>query len=401
MNRSDFQKCIMLFSLALIMSSQLLSQGFSYRSMTRGADTGELYINCKWYITPEFVIRNGLFRSDDHGRSLTLQRDANWVEESGALFGDPVSGALFQAPFHFPDSIGVSFDYGFTFETRYHQDIYNTAAGSEAGILFVQSSGLYLGADYANNFTLQMPDTYALQLHDTGILPGELFCLGSPVNNPLHLGYSCDYGQNFTYTDVVLPGITCDFAQIDIHRGAVPGELYFIVWKCPDTVVLFHSPDYGQQVTQQHILTDMSYYLYYTAGRSPGSFYFARLNECCFTPNTYPGLWIDASFDHGVNFTTYYHDLTLLATRVTQHPSGSFHAILNPSGEVLTLGYNLFLTGAEASLVSLTGRTLFRIRLPDGKGPATLPVGPVPKGMYILLITSQNKPLITEKVIIR
>ena len=187
------------------MSGSLFSQ-WSSRHMTRGADTAEIYLSCQWYADPSYITWNGIFHSTDNGQTLTMQRKSNFLVEAGLIFGDSVSGALYQIPFHSQDTFGVSYNYGVTFEKKYFNDIYFETAGCMAGELYLSGYGLFRGVDYGNNFTWQSAYD-SLKLQDVGTLPGELYWLKSPVRNPLKLAYSSDYGQTYSINDVILPGL--------------------------------------------------------------------------------------------------------------------------------------------------------------------------------------------------
>ena len=168
MKTITFYRILLVVVMSLLLPQFSFCQGLSTRNLTRGADTGEIYLSCQWYSDCHNTI-NGIFRSIDNGESLSVQRKTIWAIGAGPIFGDSVSGALFLIPYNSIDTFGISFDYGKTFEKKYYHNIYEGASGCMAGELYVQGFGLYHGTGYVQYFTLQITND-SLRLQDVGAL---------------------------------------------------------------------------------------------------------------------------------------------------------------------------------------------------------------------------------------
>src|ERR1035437_6400663 len=302
------------FFLTLTDSSQYY---YSSRHATRGADTAEIYISCQWYNDSNYITWNGILHSIDNGEHLSIQRKTNWLVESGFIFGDSVSGGLFQIPFIGQDTFGISFDHGVTFNKKYFNDISGEVAGCMAGEVYIQGWGLYRGINYGDTFTPE-PGGDSLPIQEVGTLPGELYAYKqiNPSDRPIGLAFSHDYGQTFSVSNLIIPGNPL-FDECDLTRGTLPGELYLVVWYDRFHAALYHSFDYGQTITLQSDMPQTLDELLFTAGRTPGTFYYVRREVV----ETYSWLWIYFSRDYGVTFTTYFHDLNSTYTEIS--PKGN------------------------------------------------------------------------------
>ena len=379
---------IFLFFLMVHLFSHSISshaQYYTNRYLTRGADTAEIYLSCQWYADVNYITWNGIFRSADNGKTLSVQRKTNFMIEGGTIFGDSVAGVLYQIPFIGQDTFGVSFDYGVTFEKRYFNDSYKRAAGCLAGELYISGWGLYRGTDFGNNFTWQS-DNDSLQLRDVGTLPGELYSTQHAGYNPLKLAYSNDYGQTFSITEIPLPGILPMYDECDIHRGTEPGELYITVWKNLDSIALFHSFDYGHTLELKNQIHFTSSEMWFTAGRTPGSFYYVH-REICGTPPCYHScIWIYFSRDYGVTFTTYFHNLDSVYTGVSSAQEGLAEPKVfpNPATNRVTfrLGEPLPEKSARVTLYDLFGKPVAEALLPQGASEITMDTQNLAAGIY-------------------
>lgn len=383
---------VLVLLISLFLAQSTFSQYYSKRHLTRGADTAEIYLSCRWYTDVNYITWNGIFHSTDNGKTLSVQRKTNWEVESGMIFGDSVSGALFQIPFHSIDTFGISFDYGMTFEKRYFNDIYEETAGCLAGELYIYGFGLYRGTDYGNNFTWQS-DNDSLRLQDVGALPGELYMIKDVGYNPLKLAFSNDYGQTFSIRQIFLPGIPSMFNECDIHRGTAPGEFYCVAWKSLDTIALFHSFDYGQTLTFQSYMFQPYDEIVYTAGRTPGTFYYVRREICGTPPCFHSCLWIDFSRDYGVTFTTYFHSLDSLYTGVPQKEIlPELKIFPNPATNQVTFRFGGKLSDGDSkiTLYDLVGKPVAEGILPKGRMEVTLDTRNLAAGLYCYRVTNDK-----------
>ncbi len=384
MKHSSLKSIIAIFLLMVVFTRASYAQ-YSSRHLTRGSDTAEIYLSCQWYADPDYTTWNGLFRSTDNGQTLSVQRKTNWLVEAGEIFGDSSSGVVFQIPFIGQDTFGVSSDYGVTFVKKYFHNIYKKAAGCMAGELYITGFGLYHGTDYGDTFTLQSTND-TLLLQDVGALPGEVYAAKKIGWNPLKLAYSNDYGETFSITDVTFPGLPGMYDYCDIHRGTAPGELYFVIWKSYWEIALYHTFDYGQTVTLQSERDQNYDEILYTAGRTPGTFYYARREVCGPTPFQHSCIWIYFSRDYGVTFTTYYHELDSLYTAVDRNEVLPKPTIFpNPSREKITIKLPGILKSCNThiTLYDIFGRVVASVTVTSGSSEVTLDTSQFAPGSYL------------------
>jgi hypothetical protein len=383
-----FQLAILLFSLTL--PQLLIAQYYTNNHFTRGADTAEIYLSCQWYMDQNNIPWNGIFHSIDNGETLSIQRKTNWYVECGSIYGDSMPGALFQIPFHSADTMGVSFDYGKTFETKYFHIVSNSIAGCMAGETYTKSWGFYHGTGYGANFSFQSEND-SLRLQDVGTLPGEFYCIKTPGgnNNPIKLAYSNDYGQTFSIKEVFFPGMPPLIDECNIHRGTEPGELYFVVWETYYTIALFHSTDYGQTVTFQSFLPFTKNEFWSTPGKTPGSYYYAQTDVCW----DHSCLWISFSRDYGVTFATYYHDLDSTFTSISHKEIlPDLSVFPNPANDHITLRLDGRPAGEDFQIVvyDFFGQPVLDGILRQGQSEVVFDTRNISAGLYYYRITSGN-----------
>ncbi len=394
---------ILLLLINFSLSSSSFSQYYSSRHLTRGADTAEIYLSCQWYGDPNYITWNGIFHSTDNGQTLSVQRKTNFMVESGTIFGDSATGVLYQIPFIGQDTFGISFDYGVTFEKRFFNDIYEKAAGCMAGELYINGWELYHGTNYGNNFTLQS-NFDSLRLQDVGTLPGELYWLKSPVRNPLKLAYSNDFGQTYSIHDVILPGISTMFDDYAIHRGTEPGEIYFVIWPDHSGFKIFHSFDFGQTITFQSFVDTTSGEIFYTAGRTPGTFYYVRREICGFLPCFYSCIWIYFSRDYGVTFNTYYHNLDSTLTGITRKDiHQELKVFPNPAANKVTFRPSGSLPEGDVqiNIYDFFGNKVAEAILSKGQPEITLDIRNVAPGVCYYETTQKQRRQTGKLVILR
>jgi len=398
--KTFFFKLPVIASIILVIPAHsAFSQYLTKRHLTRGADTAEIFLNCEWYTDTSNITMNGIFYSIDNGKTLSIQRKANRYVENGMIFGDSVSGILYQAPLTSQDTFGVSFDYGVTFEKRYLQNIYITAAGCMAGEIYISGFGLYRGTDFGNNFTWQS-NYYSLKLQDVGTLPGELYWIKNLGHNPFDLAYSNDYGQTYSLRQITLPGMPAWLSECDLHRGTMPGEFYIVAWKVIDTIAIFHSFDYGQTVELISYIPfgEFALEIWFTAGRTPGSFYYIQRGYCP-PPNWHACLYINFSRDYGATFSTYCHDLHDLYTGVPQKEIlQELNVFPNPAANkvIFRFGGKLPDNDSKITLYDLTGRAVADGRLPKGQTEVTLDTRSLAAGLYCYNVTCVIKSSISH-----
>jgi hypothetical protein len=263
-----------------------------------------------------------------------------------------------------------------------------------AGEMYINGYGLYRGTDYGSTFTLQSNND-SLRLQDVGTLPGEVFMYkqDAGILNPIKLAYSSDYGQTFSISQVLFPGMPSSFMEFDIHRGTTPGELYFVIWKTFDTIAIFHSVDYGHTVTlQSYRSKKVNQYdeVFFTAGRTPGSFYFARSIHCGPYSGDHACLWIDFSRDYGLTFTSYYHELDSTYTGVNYNEGLSELKVFpNPANDHVTFRIGGKVTDCDTKFIiyDLVGKPIIEGILQKGQMEITLDVKNLAVGFYCYKLT--------------
>jgi len=360
---------------------------YSSRHATRGADTAEIYISCPWYWDHSTAITwHGIFHSFDNGKTLSVQRKTNDAVERGNIFGDSLPGALIQAPFLSADSLAVSYDYGIHFQGKYFHLAPLTVAGCMAGEVYIQGWGLYRGINYGDSF-IHEPGGDSLTIQEVGTQPGDLYSYKqiSPTNRPIGLGISHDFGQSFNISALTIPGNPV-FDECDLTRGTLPGELYLVVWYDRFHSGLYHSFDYGQTITFQSEMDLTLDELFFTGGKSPGSFYFIR--RVIF--DTHSRLYIYFSRDYGVTFTTYFHDLDSVYTGITsKRDTSKFRISPNPAKNKLFIGSNnqdrneFFVT-----LLSITGNQIMKDQFIH-RNEIEMDISTLPAGIYLVRIDSK------------
>jgi len=410
------------FAILFCISDSGFSQPYSHRNLTRGADTSEIYLLCFWY-KDQNTLWSGIFRSTDNGKTISVQRKMNYWEEGGSIYGDPEPGALFQIPYRGGgDTLGISYDYGRTFQGKFFQGICASSAGGSSGEVYIGGYGLYRSSDFGSTFT-QKSNIDSLKLQEVGLIPGEVFAYKWPyINGPLGLEFSHDSGTSFTLSFLTFPGIPL-FEECDIHRGTQPGELYFFVWKSLDTISIFHSTDYGQNLSFKSSVPRAIFAteeIFYTAGKKPGSVYIVRRESCGTLNFPYTCLWIDYSSDYGATFTTYYHEFDSTYTSIqNQNTQNQLNIFPNPVSDHLIISFNetnskFPLESSHESFASSNknhenavfniyntqGYLMLEGAIPVNGGSSQIDISIWPRGLYILRLIYKQQVHV-EKIILK
>ena len=103
-----FLRTILLLAITIALGKPIFPQVFEFRRIAAGVDTAEIYISCYWY-GDEPTPWRGVFRSDDNGKTLSVQYKDLWP---GEIFGDSLSGTLYLS------GPVVSHDFGYTWEYK-------------------------------------------------------------------------------------------------------------------------------------------------------------------------------------------------------------------------------------------------------------------------------------------
>jgi hypothetical protein len=400
-----------LLKVFLLSANSSNAQIFDWRHIAKGADTAEIYITCAWYQDTQ-QWWGGIFRSTNNGESFTIQKKYNYPQEEREIFGDSTEGALFQFPY--TGGIGISYDYGATFESRSvpQLDYLSGIGGCTSGEFYFTGQILpltiviYHMTNFGDSSKLigTFPDS--LNIREPGSIPGEVYAIQWPYyggqSDTLGLALSIDSGKTFTvnYLDTSIVGY---LRHHTLASGPAPGELYLAASDNSAWYHILHSVDYGQTFEEKYsFLFDPLWYTYsFIAGRLPGTFYIFEEGICSTVP-LHNCITIYFSRDYGATYTAYYHELDSTFTGIQKPPplEGTFAIYPNPATDKVTVEFEGLQETCLVELLEPMGKPVAtRSRQPD-EASVEIPVGQLPSGIYILRLRSGNRVLGVEKVVV-
>ena len=405
---------IFLFSTIIFLfccNLQSEAQTFDWRHIARGADTAEIYITCAWYQDNQ-EWWGAIFRSTDNGTSFSVQNKYIYPDHIHEIFGDSTQGVLFQYPFTY--GIGISFDYGVTFEgkpvplTNYVAGIGGCLKGEfyAQGHLSDTIKGLYHLTNFGDTLTLVNTHFNSITTREAGSLPGEVYGIQWPYfgsqSDTLGLALSIDTGKTFTvnYLDT---SIVAYLQQHTLSSGPAPGELYLSAWGGGSwTYHILHSYDYGQtfEVKYSFPFDPMWYEYSFVAGRLPGTFYIFEEGICSTFP-LHNCITIYFSRDYGATYTAYFHELDSTYTGVPEPPplEGTFSVYPNPTTDKLKVEFKGVSEDCDVELLDPMGKLITKKPRLPGERSVVITVGTLPKGVYILRIRHGDRIIGMEKVV--
>ncbi len=413
MKRSFFLSLVICSCLSSCYTPACQAQVFENRHIARGADTAEIYITCHWY--DDNIDRWGaIFRSTNNGESFSVQHKYVYPDERSEIFGDSLQGVLYQSPYG--TGIGISYDYGATFEDKYDPIIsYKvTIGGCEKGELYVEGRETVPGNDYVlyritnfgDSLALKNTNMWGLTPLESGSLPGEVYAIQWPYygtnSDTLGLGISNDYGQTFTinYIDT---SIATNLNQHTISSGPAPGELYIAGVKNTYLYHILHSFDYGNTFELKCLFpaNKMWYDYSFVAGRKPGTFYIIEESPCPTGP-LHNCITIYFSRDYGTTYTPYFNELDSLYTGISENPrpTTDFNVFPNPTTEKLTVEFSTKPYGPEVELFDITGRLQATIRIDQNSEKTEIDISGLKPGIYLLKLRDGDRMTGMKKVVI-
>jgi len=386
-------------------------QVFESRHIARGADTAEIYITCHWY--DDNIDRWGaIFRSTNNGESFSVQHKYVYPNEIVDIFGDSLQGVLYQVPYG--AGIGVSFDYGVTFEDKttpiisYMQGI----GGCLQGELYLEGDNassqgsLYHVTDLGDSIFLKNTNMDSLITLESGSLPGEVYAIQWPYygtnSDTLGLGISNDYGQTFTinYIDT---SIATNLDQHTISSGPAPGELYIAGVKNTYLYHIIHSFDYGNTFELKCLFpaNKMWYDYSFVAGRKPGTFYVFEESPCPTVP-LHNCITVYFSRDYGATYTPYFNELDSLYTGISEspRPTTDFDVFPNPANNILSVELPVNPCGAEIELFDMVGKLLLAVRVSPNHKKADIDISGFKPGVYFLRFRNGDRVTGMKKVVV-
>jgi len=378
------------------------AQTFDWRHLARGADTAEIYITCHWYDI-NMHRWGAIFRSTDNGASLSVQRKYVWPTGCREIFGDSTQGVLYQYPSE--GGLGVSYDYGMTFEGKYTPIIsYPTGIGGcRKGEFYVEGmiSDTVKALYHITNFgdSLNQVNTHfdSLTIREPGSLEGEVYAIEYPYygsqSDTLGLAFSSDYGQTFTvnYLDT---SIVAYMGHHTLSSGPAPGELYMSAWYMSQ-IRIFHSFDYGHTFELKYSFPfDPTWYEYsFVAGRLPGTFYIFEEGLCSTVP-LHNCITIYFSRDYGATYTAYFHELdsTYTGTGIKEFRQ-DLEVYPNPAADMVTFRFGGTLPDEDTRIMicDIFGEKAADGVLPKGKTEVTMDIRTLAPGLYCYVIIRNQK----------
>ncbi len=406
--------CIVIIGLLVCsLNFDAYSQIINRREITRGSDTAEIYISSFWY-NGMYAMYSGIFHSLDNGKTITPQHRLEYPPEYGEIFGDSIPGGLnmFPAGGVSGSFIGVSFDYGISFDLKAfpqtNNSYYQYCGGNMIGEMYLAKTAgnywqLYHLIDFANDSVLVNSTMENIYLFDVGTIPGELYgwkWSANVIYDTLNLVYSNNFGQTFTNI-IVDTSLFFQMYQLALSRGTELGEIYLAGKDFSDQWHVFHSVDYGHTWNLRHITGDFWIYdVSFTAGRKPGTFYISKWVNCGF-----PGhgcLEIYFSRDYGATYEMYYHEIdstTFLKVRNIP-PSKPFNILPNPATNKFSVELHKNPDGADIEVYDLYGYLRFKSHLRPNGDRVDIDAGDWPPGLYLVKVLVGARILGLEKVVV-
>ena len=347
-NKKTMKGKIIYTLIVIIISLFVGTNKKSHAQITRGANSGEIYIANNWYIDNSGNLHDAIFRSNNNGETLFLKYESLYEPPAddmriGRLLGDASAGALYNFGWN---EFWVSLDYGENWEYKEDYSYAKYVAGYINGEIYRRSNNnLYRSQNFGVTFEL-IVETLTEPVSDVGVMSGELYGLNGSAGIGYGICHSTDYGDSF-YNIPIDSAVA--FWQVsgkypEIFRGTETGELYLVSWWPGTFFKIFHSVDTGYTWTEQYTSDYIDLYnwgVQYTAGKEPGAFYVKRAT---FDPSyTHAHIYIDYSNDYGETFTTYFHDLDSLYTnvKIQKNKNPELSCYPNPFNYETTFSFNL------------------------------------------------------------
>jgi len=389
---------------------------YEFRRIAAGADSAEIYITSYWYDPHPGGPYGGLFRSTNHGQTLSVQYKDTWL--GGILYAD-MYGDLLPGTLYGESGLSVSHDYGLTWEFNTNPVTYNVTGGggSVSGEIYLAgddsaySGVLYHCTHFGDSVYLMNTPFDSMSCIEAGSLPGELFALkypyyGSNNQDTLGLAFSHDYGQTFIVNYLDTP-IVKDLHQYTLTHGPDTGELYLTGRKASDNQYhILHSMDYGHTFSLQYI-TPVFYpewdFFSFVAGREPGSFYILQSYYDITLP-LHNCLEIHYSSDYGVTYTTFFHELDSTFTGLPREISlPELKVYPNPAKDQVTFQFNEEVRNAETHLCvfDLEGKLMDEKLIEPGAREIILDTRRYAPGIYCYMLNQATPGAQGKFVIVR
>lgn len=409
----------------LILGLFFVYPDLSFGQISRGADEGEIYVKCFMYID-NFSGNNydGLLRSTDNGEHLSVQH--YFVNEYYGIhcLADAFPGVVY----HINDSVlGKSTDFGVSWTTSDKPKGKYAATGDLPGELYITAGlsyapYLYRTSDFGASW-ISVDSSFTTKVYnllDVGSVAGEIYAIHYPVDDTLELKYSNNYGNSFS-SIIIDTSLIINSNMIGVPiftHGTIQGEFYLIRGGL-DGFYIFHTIDNGETFeyqSKQPVCPQCHYDMNlcsFSAGRTPGSFYYMKAPKIDSLGQIMTHLCIDYSEDYGKTFTThcYILDSTFTSIKNIVPPIGIFQLTCfpNPTSSNTEINYSvprfgyidLCVYNSQGILIksivhSRKGEGSYSINW-DGKNEHGYLLTP---GVYILTLKMDGASVKTEKVVV-
>jgi hypothetical protein len=231
---------------------------------------------------------------------------------------------------------------------------------------------LYRSSDFGGSWISVDPlfATKVYLLLDVGSVAGEIYAIHFRSDDTLELKYSNNYGNTFSSiiidTNII---INSNMVGTPIFtHGATQGEFY-LIRGANDGFHIFHTSDNGK--TFEHQCTkpicpqcniDLNL-CSYSAGRTPGTFYYMRAPKIDSLGHIMTNLCIDFSEDYGKTFTTYCYILdstfTSIENKLPYPKTYQLSCGPNPLWSTAEINYFLPVSGeVDIRLINLQGKQI-------------------------------------------
>jgi FlgD Ig-like domain len=344
-------KKLTLFLITIFIYQLCLSQSM----LERGATPSELYVVSYWKSLDYMLADLGLFYSEDHGKTITVKYTQSLQNPDTLFVRRIVAGAKpgvlynrfgFNNYFlHFSEDFGQSWTPLVPYQGLPSSMTY--LAGVKEGELYRIDTTLQISHDYGQTFTVLSDQIDFFNHWKIGCKQGQLF--GANIyyeDNSIDLFEMTEYSGHFTYKSTI-DSTQCKSITAFFSRGANAGELYYVdlypVGSLQWRYDIYFSRDDGLNFEYRYtsgIFNWDAYDLYFTGGRSDGSFYVSK-SRMDYPTSTWL-LEINYSRDSALTFETYTHylDETVMQQEI-KVPSINASASPNPFSNTTRIDFTL------------------------------------------------------------
>jgi hypothetical protein len=426
------RKSLFFFTILLFQTSISFAQN---RIVTRGAESGELYLSESWYGiyhegTPFYdTLRTAFYHITENGKKLTIQYDADYfanpedIVQPQYIIADATPGVIYNVQ-HYPKNnyshtaLWVSFDYGKNWTFR-EEIIGNKSyfSSNETALIFRSGGESSTGEAFKSfnyGVTFNMMETVSIA-GEPALIDEEFFFINGSYSYQYNLMHT--YNSYLTYTEIPIDGQFV-FGSIsgiypDVYRGGKASEVYVSsLFPDPNYYVTYKvsfSTDTGN--TFRHVFVSESYANggaitpLFMSDRESGVFYIIRRYELV---DTKPWGWhlkicVEYYRDYGETLVdTYCHDVhknykNEVGIEELQITDYELRIYPNPTTGELTID-NGELTIINVEVFDVYSKKLSSHHLTTSSSHHQINISHLSAGIYFVKIITE-KGIITRKVV--